>query len=443
MFIKISKYCLYASLFSVLVVLPNTFFPFIGGKDYVFRVAVEAALISFVLWWAFEAKDGEVKKLFQDILKSPIFWAVTAFATAFLVASVFAYDPRAAFWSNYERGEGGFQMIHYYLFFVLLALLFKSWGEWKRAMQIFLIVAGLSIGYGVLANAHVSGFLGDPAGWGGRFMASLGNADYVGVYLIFAMFFSFYLMIASEGDLNWEKIIPYAALIIFYLIFFILAGTRGAVVGLAFGIIVFVVYMAVKEKKLRFPFLAGLFVVILAGGLMIYYRNSGFVKKLPGNRIFDITFSASTFQTRYWVWGAAIKGFNERPLLGWGPENFSTIFDKFFDIRHFNPVTGGETWFDRAHSVIFDYLSETGIIGLLAYLSIYVAAFWQVAKNKTKFLKPDSRFRLAMASILALPVAYLIQGLALFEVLPIYTSFFLFLAFLVYRFGVEKIKIVK
>ncbi|MCL4437419.1 hypothetical protein M1513_00020 [Patescibacteria group bacterium] len=48
MFIKISKYCLYAALFSVLIVLPTTFFPFIGGKDYFFRVAVELALI--FLW---------------------------------------------------------------------------------------------------------------------------------------------------------------------------------------------------------------------------------------------------------------------------------------------------------------------------------------------------------------------------------------------------------
>jgi O-antigen ligase len=442
MFIKISKYCLYASLFSVLVVLPTTFFPFIGGKDYVFRVAVELALISFVLWWAFEAKEGDIKKLFQDVIKSPIFWAVTAFAASFLIASVFAYDPRAAFWSNYERGEGGFQMIHYYLFFALLALLFKTWSDWKRAIQVFLIVAGLSIGYGILANAHVSGFLGDPAGWGGRFMASLGNADYVGVYMVFAMFFAFYLLITSKGDLNWEKILPYAGLIIFYLIFFVLAGTRGAFVGLAVGFVVLLIYLIFKEKKIRLPLSAFLAAMVIIGSLMIYYHNSNFIKKLPGSRIFDITLSAGTFQTRFWTWEAAFKGFKERPLLGWGPENFSAVFDKFFDIRHFNPITGGETWFDRAHSVVFDYLSEIGIIGFLAYFSIYIAFIWQFIKSKTKLLKNDFHYHLVMGAFLAMIVAYFVQDLSLFEVFPIITSFFFFLAFMVHQLG-PKSEIIK
>ncbi|MCL4437517.1 O-antigen ligase family protein, partial [Patescibacteria group bacterium] len=366
----------------------------------------------------------------------------TAFVSAFILASLFAYDPHAAFWSNYERGEGGFQMIHYYLFFVLLALLFKTWSDWKRAMQIFLIVAGLSIGYGILANAQVSGFLGDQSHWAGRFMASLGNADYVGVYMIFAMFFTFYLFITSKEKFDWEKTLPYAALIVFYMIFFVLAGTRGAVVGLAFGAIALLIYLSVTEKKLRWPLLTFLAVMIIIGSLLIHYHDSPFIKKLPGSRIFDVTLTATTFQTRFWTWGEAFKGFLEKPLLGWGPENFSTIFDKFFDVRYFSPITGGETWFDRAHSVIFDYLSEIGIIGLLAYLSIFAAFIWQFTKNKVRFLKDNLRYRLAMGAILAMIIAYFVQNLSLFEVLPIITSFFFFLAFLIYQFG-HKAEIIK
>ena len=53
MFLKLSKFFLYASVFSVVVVMPSTFFPFIGGKYYFFRTAIELALISLMLWWAF------------------------------------------------------------------------------------------------------------------------------------------------------------------------------------------------------------------------------------------------------------------------------------------------------------------------------------------------------------------------------------------------------
>lgn len=236
--------------------------------------------------------------------------------------------------------------------------------------------------------------------------------------------------------------IPYAALIIFYLIFFVLAGTRGAVVGLAFGAIALLIYLIIKNNKLRRPLSIFLIAMVLIGSLLIYYHNSSLIKKLPGSRIFDITFTAGTFQTRFWTWGAAIKGFEEKPLLGWGPENFSTVFDKFFDIRHFSPITGGETWFDRAHSVVFDYLSEIGIIGLLAYLSIFAAFIWQFTKNKVRFLKDDLRYNLAKGAIMAMIIAYFVQNLSLFEVFPIITSFFFFLAFLIYQFG-PKAEIIK
>ena len=77
MFLKLSKFFLYASVFSVVVVLSSTFFPFIGGKYYFFRTAIELALISLLLWWAFEARDGELEKRFAKILDKPIFLAVS------------------------------------------------------------------------------------------------------------------------------------------------------------------------------------------------------------------------------------------------------------------------------------------------------------------------------------------------------------------------------
>ena len=73
MFLRISKSFLYLSLFSVVVVLASTFFPFIGGKYYFFRVAVELALIFFFLWWAFQASEGEVEKRLKEVTSQPLF----------------------------------------------------------------------------------------------------------------------------------------------------------------------------------------------------------------------------------------------------------------------------------------------------------------------------------------------------------------------------------
>ena len=41
-----------------------------------------------------------------------------------------------------------------------------------------------------------------------------------------------------------------------------------------------------------------------------------------------------------------------------------------------------EPFFDRAHNVFLDWLIAGGIVGLLAYLSIFAAAFLYLAKKR-------------------------------------------------------------
>ncbi len=96
---RIAKWYCYIAIFAAVIVMNSIFFPFIGGKDYFFRFSVELALIFAVLWWAFEAKSGEVEILVRGLFRKPLVWMVTAFAAAYLLACAFAYDASAAFWS--------------------------------------------------------------------------------------------------------------------------------------------------------------------------------------------------------------------------------------------------------------------------------------------------------------------------------------------------------
>ncbi len=100
-FRRITKWYLYASVFAVVVVVNSILFPFIGGKDYFFRFATELALIASLLWWAFEAKADETKHMIRAAFKRPLVMAATAFTIAVELASIFAFDVHAAFWSNF------------------------------------------------------------------------------------------------------------------------------------------------------------------------------------------------------------------------------------------------------------------------------------------------------------------------------------------------------
>ena len=139
------------------------------------------------------------------------------------------------------------------------------------------------------------------------------------------------------------------------------------------------------------------------------------------------------------TWGSAWRGFLDRPLLGWGPENFSAVFDKYFDPRHFVPGEQSQTWFDRAHSVFFDYLATTGIVGLLSYLGMFAVFFWQFFKRarlreRSSAGALDTRRVVQNGLLFALPVAYLVQGAALFDVLPIFINLMLLFGFAVFLF---------
>lgn len=447
-FERIAKWYLYVAVFSVIIVMNSIFFPFIGGKDWFFRFATELSLSCMILWWAFEAKKGQAKERIKALFKKPLVVAVTVFTAIFELACIFAYDAHAAFWSNYERGEGGFQMLHYYLFFLLLVLIFNTEKEWKNLFRFSLVAAGGMIFYGILGNYSVNGFIGPyagstpPTGWwhllvDGRFQGSLGNSAYVDAYLLFSMFYVGYLWIASarEKTLTALKSWGYGLMLAVVVFFFVIAQTRGAFIGLALAIFFGAAYLTFTSGgKARKWGLVVLCLLLLVGAGIYKERNNKFFSTFPEGRLLQLSLSDPTAQTRLWVWGEAWQGFLERPVLGWGPENFTAVYDKFFNPNFYVPGQNDQTWFDRAHSVYFDYLSETGILGLLSYLGMFFIFYWEFFKSAHK--RAESRWQRAL--VFALPIAYLGQGVAIFDVFPMYISIFGFLAFGAYYFSVHK-----
>lgn len=453
-FRRITKWYCYTAVFAVVVVINSIFFPFIGGKDYFFRFAVELGIIAWLLWWAFEAKDGEASTAIKATFKKPLVIAVTVFVAAVMIACIFAYDAHAAFWSNYERGEGGFQMLHYYAFFLLLVLLFKHEDDWKNIFKFSLVAAAGMVGYGVMANLGYASFISPyaggtpPTGWlhqliDGRFEGSLGNPAYVAPYLMFSMFFAGYLWIRSKvaGTLTTLKSWGYGSILFAFLFFFYLSQTRGAFLGLAAGIFIGVLYLAFAGSRRMRKWSAVTLAILVVLGLGIYaIRKDPILNNIPGGRLAQISLSDSTAQTRFWVWGEAWQGFLERPVFGWGQENFTAVYDKFFNPQFFTPGQNSETWFDRAHSVFFDYLVETGIIGFLSYLGIFfIFAREFFVRRRARIAAAIDNHKTAHvlenALMLAMPVAYLVQGVAIFDVLPMYIPLFLFLAFANYYFN--------
>lgn len=423
MFQQFARFWLYLVPFTLVLVLPGTFFPFIGGKYFAFRLLVTLATVCTAFGWAFEGEPLSLKERFWPVLKSPVTIGFMFLTGAILLATAFAYDPVAAFWSNYERGEGSFQFIHYLLFFVLMGGLFTERRHWKTMFWTSIVAAGGVALYGVLSALAPTAFLGPYSGAtdpflrrlasATRFQGSLGNAAYVTPYFFFIAGYVAWLWHSAETRL---KAAIFGTLgILLSGVFFVLSGTRGTFLGAVAGLGIAALYYAWRRPRVRRYVLGAIVLGVLAFGGLFALRNNPHIASLPGARFLQIDLTQLTAQTRFWTWNSAFKGFKDRPVLGYGPENFPVVFDKYFDSRHFVPGQASETWFDRAHNIVLDYLATTGVVGLAAWLTFIVLIFFQIRR----VIRQHALSTFEEALLIALPVMYVVQSLLLFDVLPI------------------------
>ena len=433
---SVSRFFLYITPFALVIVTKSTLFPFIVGKYVWFRTSVAFALIFFLLGVLVECEKGKIyAERAKKVIKTPLGIAVTAFTGTFILAGLFGMRPGYSFWSNFERGEGGLQILHLFVYFMLLVVVLRRESEWRKLFWIMLWTALLMVLYGVGAGLGYQGFIGPKFGEESyRFQGSLGNPSYVAVFLIFGVFYAFYILFTRYRKHIFTH--PGSILIwIFLIVFgasFLLAATRGALLGLVGGSIMGLAYLGYAKRSWRKWAIVIAVGISITAGSLVALKNTEFVKNIPGSRIFDISFTATTFQHRAIMWHIAWESWKERPLLGWGPENFGLLFQKNFNPDYFEPEAGLGAWFDRAHNIIFDYLATIGILGTLAYVSIFLLIYWNILHKKIERQTGLPHGIVALA--LAMPTAYLVQGIVLFDILPTYLNLFTFFAFMWYLF---------
>lgn len=446
---KISKFFLYVSVFAITLVTTSTLFPFIVGKYSWFRSSIDFALIFFLVGLIKEQDGDSYLERFRKVIKSPLGMAVSGFTLMFLLAGTFGVNPANSFWSNFERGEGGLQIVHLYVFFLLLATLFNEEKNWIKIFWCSFSTALLSIGYGLLAGWGVDSVIGPVFGTPNfRFQGSIGNSSYFATYMVFMLFFALYLLFTKyRGQLRSLRAMPVIGLVLVFAAFLFLAATRGAFLALIVSAVFALGFVAFSKKEWRKRLIGLAVFVVLFVSAMIALKDNPIIKKLPFARVFDISFSAQTLSDRRVIWKMAWDGFKERPLLGAGPENFLYVFDHNFNTAYYQPPAAFGAWFDRAHSIIFDYLAEIGLLGTLAYYSIFVVFYVEFfRRGRKKYAEHAEAPKLAQlpvvakAVVFALPIAYFVQGMVLFDILPTYLNIFLFFGLAYYLLNPSQTK---
>lgn len=407
----IARRAVFCGAFAVLLipffVSQSMYFPFITGKNFAFRIIVEIMLAS----WAVLAI---VVPAYRP-KRSWVFIAMAVFVIVIGVADMFGINPTRSLWSNFERMEGFMMLLHLAAYVLVLGSVVRTEKIWNALLN-----------GSVIASTALSlySFAEIPAQFEGQLVridGTLGNPTYFAVYLLFNIFLA--LLLLYRNHHTKISVAAYGAAIIAQMVALYYTGTRGTLLGFVVGLVLTaLIILVVGKAHPRLRRVSGVVIAVVAigAGLFVMLRNTPIIQESPIlARVANVSLTDATVESRVTLWSSiGWEGFKERPLLGWGQDNFIVVFGKYYDPMMYKQ----EPWFDRAHNVFVDWLIAGGALGLLAYLFLFGAGVYVLWK--TTLSLPEK------ALLTGLFAAYFVHNIFVFDNLVSYIYFGMLLAYI-------------
>lgn len=357
--------------------LPPWFSPAQWGGVIIFRIVLTVLIFLFI-WQNLFKREFFSPKFSRDV--KVIIFLLLALLGIFLLATIFSLDPRFSFWGSPVRA-GGFLNFIFYIIFAILAFLTLNNKAWQKIWDLVFVVGVLVSIFALLQQFGFVSKLFIP--FEVRPPSTLGNPIFLANYLLLLVFLVFSFGIKERDVL--KKSFYFLSFFLFLFIIF-LTYTRGGYLGLFIGSLYFLFFYPKRLLWFKIVF----FALLILGVYGVYYVNTipEFPEFIKENKL--LTKAASRLlvenalqDPRISAWKISWLALGTRPILGYGPENFSVAFDKFYDAS----LPGIEkiverSWWDRAHNFIFDISVTAGVPALIIYLSLFGALFWQLKKTK-------------------------------------------------------------
>lgn len=415
---------LFASAATPLLVAAFAPFPFVFGKMIFFRsiVGIVAALGALYLVLEIQRRQWRIS---WGWVRNPIVVALAIFIFSAAISTALSPSPYRGFFGEVERAEGLYGLLAYFIFFIAALFLFKP-KDWQVYFRIGLCAGALLIVHAFLQYLRFDSlpFAGGTPGQPGSLM---GNPALVTGFLVLLLAYAVLVYRASTGF--WRYFAALTALAALGMVGAL--GVRGAQLGIAAGFTVFALgtsFGAGRSRLKRVVVLGVLALLLFMGVLARITRENSFWQYVPVfDRVAAFSAESASVQTRLLSFKVSWDAFKERPLFGWGLENYAVAYNTHYDPAY---AVYAEDWFDRAHNKILDVLVMQGVVGIASYLAIFAAFFlvlWRAEELRGT--------RLFLGSIL---VAYFVQNLFLFDHISSYLPFFAILAFSASFYGRER-----
>lgn len=303
-----------------------------------YKPAFTVAMICFVLYIFYEYRKRNLKIPKMDAILKKSFWV---FWLSVIVASFLVFDI--------ESIKRAVEYVYWSLPFWMLIILGYNKNITKGLIIGLCISTLIVCGYGIYQQ-FFKDFL--------RIKSFYPSPNYLGTIL--AMLIPFLFMFILVVRQNIYKILLAVTLFLsIYCIYF--TQSRGALLGLACGILFYLFYVSWCKKVITKKFIALMIIFCsLCGAYFVYTPNI--------MRSYDVQ--------RIYILQGSINMWKDHKLVGVGLGNFA----EYYQNKYILPQAT-ERDMDKSHNIVTAFLAETGTIGAIGFIIMNLGIFYFVLKN--------------------------------------------------------------
>ncbi len=303
------------------------------------------------------------KRCWPD-LSRPLVRPVLLYFATYTLATLVSKTPQASFWGSYFRSQGWITTACYLSIFLITSKIFRTNEKIRRLLMTAALGSLPVVLYAFLQHQGLDPLTWQDMAYGTRVFSTLGQPNLLGTYLAILIPTSCALVWLSQEP--WQKAV-FSLLAIVQSVILLWTGSRGALVGLLAGLVMLLILATQTSRQRLLLFMttatltaAFLLAVTVPSSLHTYLERT-------------LRLSSPSADNRVYFLQGAIRGIEDRPLLGHGSESMYSTFPLYYDAR-IALVDGVDSMPDRTHNELADIAYTTGILGLLAYLFLLVRA---------------------------------------------------------------------
>lgn len=392
---KFAEAIIWICFLALAILAPLIFF---SGNIEIFEVPKMhfVYIVSTIILFATLIKSAADGKFL--IPKNLPFFTLLTFLTIQTVSTFFSIDKFTSLFGYPSRLNGGLLSQFAYLSIFYAGLVNLNFEKTKKILiaavlsALFVSLWGIAGHFGrdpsclVLADQFTSDCWQEEFNPELRIFSTLGQPNWLASYLVLTLPFAISLAFIFEKK-TLKNFFAATSIILFTAL--VMTTSRAGILGIGLGLVIMALLLGRESIRENFKVIR----IIILGFLISIFLFGGFLFSRIGeiisqDRMSDVGSQTSgqaqvqaptepkgteSGEIRLIVWQGAIEAFKKRPILGFGPETFAYSYYLYRPLSH-NQTTEWNFFYNKAHNEFLNYLTNTGVLGLLAYLIFLVSA---------------------------------------------------------------------